>query len=103
MRVDTVVRAESISKSLTAWGVMRLAAHGVPTDAKVVPSGFSSSGTFAVRLALVYPERVLAVAAGAPGAAVPSDDMPERPNRGPSGRSSELPVTRPGLRVCRRR
>lgn len=45
----------------------RLAARGVRTSSGIVPIGFSSSGTFAIRLALLHPERVIAVAAGAPG------------------------------------
>jgi hypothetical protein len=50
---------------------LRLDARGVSTDPQIVPIGFSASGTFALRLTLLHPDRVLAVAGGAPGGYYP--------------------------------
>ena len=44
-----------------------LAAKGVPVDAKLLLRGFSASGSFVNRFAVLHPERVLAVACGSPG------------------------------------
>lgn len=44
-----------------------LAAKGITVDAKLLLSGFSASGSFVNRFAVLHPERVLAVACGSPG------------------------------------
>jgi pimeloyl-ACP methyl ester carboxylesterase len=44
-----------------------LAADGLPSDERFLVQGYSASGMFANRLAALHPERVKAVAAGAPG------------------------------------
>lgn len=44
-----------------------LAARGITVDAKLLLSGFSASGSFVNRFAVLHPERVLAVACGSPG------------------------------------
>jgi pimeloyl-ACP methyl ester carboxylesterase len=45
----------------------RLTARGIGTDTKVFLRGFSASGSFVSRFALLHPERVKAVACGSPG------------------------------------
>ncbi len=45
----------------------RLAAKGIVTGEKALLRGFSASGSFVARFALLHPERVLAVASGSPG------------------------------------
>lgn len=45
----------------------RLAARGIETDGRALLWGFSASGSFVSRFALLHPERVRAVAAGSPG------------------------------------
>jgi hypothetical protein len=44
-----------------------LAAKGIAVDAKLLLSGFSASGSFVNRFAVLHPERVLAIACGSPG------------------------------------
>ena len=44
-----------------------LRGEGITTTGKIIPFGFSSSGTFASRFTLLHPERVEMVIAGAPG------------------------------------
>jgi len=45
----------------------RLEAEGHPLDRRVLLRGFSASGSFVERFALLHPERVSAVACGSPG------------------------------------
>jgi dienelactone hydrolase len=45
----------------------RLAAQGHPVQPRVLITGFSASGTFANRFAVLHPDRVLAAAVGSPG------------------------------------
>jgi hypothetical protein len=60
-----------------------LSAEGLPTGERVLVQGFSASGMFANRFAVLHPARVRAVAAGAPGgwpiAPVPTYDGEELP------------------------
>lgn len=44
-----------------------LAAKGIPVGAKLLLRGFSASGSFVNRFAVLHPERVLAIACGSPG------------------------------------
>lgn len=45
----------------------RLAAAGIATDRRVLLQGYSASGMFANRFAMLHPDRVRGVAAGSPG------------------------------------
>jgi pimeloyl-ACP methyl ester carboxylesterase len=45
----------------------KLAQEGIKTEERFLLQGFSASGMFANRFAVLHPERVAAVAAGAPG------------------------------------
>lgn len=45
----------------------RLEGMGVTTDPKIILSGFSASGSFVNRFAMLHPEAVLAVSCGSPG------------------------------------
>ncbi|HEX3476310.1 MAG TPA: hypothetical protein VHT91_14895 [Kofleriaceae bacterium] len=45
----------------------RLAAQGHPVQPRVLITGFSASGSFANRFAVLHPDRVLAAAVGSPG------------------------------------
>jgi len=44
-----------------------LASKGIRVSQRVLLAGFSASGSFVSRFAMLHPERVLAVAAGSPG------------------------------------
>lgn len=49
----------------------RLAARGIPVPARVLLRGFSASAQFALRFALLHPDRVKAVSSGAPFPTLP--------------------------------
>jgi hypothetical protein len=46
---------------------VRLSAEGMETDSRLLMAGFSASGMFVSRFALLHPERVRAAAIGSPG------------------------------------
>ena len=61
----------------------RLKAQGIDGDGRVMLTGFSASGSFVNRFAMLHPEEVLAVASGSPGgwalapvAAVEGESLP---------------------------
>jgi len=84
LKEDLVPRFNRIDRQLIAMiddAAAKLAAMDRPVWPRVLMAGFSASGAFANRFAMLHPDRVLAAAAGSPGGwpiAPVSDDQGEK-------------------------
>lgn len=76
-----LLRSKTLRSDQALWSILDEVAHRWPgiSTKKVFLMGFSGGGQFAHRLLYLYPERVAAVSAGAPGMATVLDDAKKWP------------------------